>query len=41
MINHFNDISRWIVDSVLECDKYRQRARRMEYFIKIADVICS
>jgi son of sevenless-like protein len=36
MIEHFNEISRWVQESILKEEKCKQRAKKMEQFIKIA-----
>lgn len=38
MIEHFNEISRWVQESILKEEKCKQRAKKMEQFIKIAQV---
>lgn len=37
MINHFNDVSRWVADTILRTQKCRSRAKKMEKFIYVAE----
>jgi len=39
MIAHFNDISRWVQDTILREEKYRNRAKYIEKFIRVSEYL--
>lgn len=39
MIEHFNDISRWVMQSILNEPGYKERAKIYSKFIRIAKVV--
>jgi hypothetical protein len=38
MINRFNDVSHWVVTSILRVEKIRDRVRTMVKLVRVADV---
>jgi hypothetical protein len=39
MIDHFNSISRWVQLEILKEEKLKNRARRLEFFVVLAQVL--